>query len=200
MSTVPQRRHALGMPAGSVRTLLALMVVGLISFILLVPTTAVTPLPPYLIYLLFLILGHFFASHGPAGHTHPLYMPANLVRLGIIGIVAAVIIWKLFHDPQGLKAQFNASVDELKQQPYLPLILLGGFFVGVIVRLVVGRDNPPQYLQDAEAWLSLIAVLVLAIAAIIHGIINPSVAEARSMPNWEGFVAVIIAFYYGERS
>jgi hypothetical protein len=70
----------------------------------------------------------------------------------------------------------------------------------VLVRMVVGRENPPAWLQDAEAWLSLLAVIGLSVAAVIHAVINPSLDRSISLPSWEGFLAVMIAFYFGERS
>jgi hypothetical protein len=199
----PAQRHALGLPAGSVRALLALMVVGLVCLVVVVPTHEPVPISPYLIYLLFMILGHFFASHGHTigvGQASPLYLPAGFVRLAIILALAAAFGWKLYADPDGLEAQFVRSVEELKRQPYLPLLLLGGFFIGVIVRMIVGRTRPPMWFQDLEAWLSLLAIVGLSVAAIIHVVINPSMEHPISLPNWEGFLAVVVAFYFGERS
>jgi hypothetical protein len=202
----PLKRHALGLPAGSIRSVLALMVVALVCIVLLVPNRQgnMAPIPPYLIYLIFMILGHFFAAHGHtigSGQHSPLYLPAGFVRIVIILALGGALAWRGFSDPSGLEGQFQKSVVELGTQPYLPLLLLGGFFLGVLVRMVVGRENPPIFLQDAEAWLSLLAVVGMTIAAIIHGIINPSLGgDPASAPHWEGFLAVMIAFYFGERS
>ena len=206
MAPVPiPKRHALGLPAGSIRAVLAFMEVVLVDIVLLVTTRqpVPVPIPPYLIYLLFMILGHFFAAHGHsigAGQHSPLYLPGGFFRILLILALGGALVWRLVNDPAGLETQFDKSVDELKKQPYLPLILLGGFFIGVMVRMIVGRDNPPMFLQDAEAWLSLLAVVGISVAGIIHGIINPNVDNPISMPNFEGFLAVMIAFYFGERS
>src|SRR5260370_37946074 len=67
------RRHALGLPAGSVRALLAFMVLGLLWALAYsaqekdLPVTFV-----YLQYLMVLILAHYFAAHGSSigGQTH----------------------------------------------------------------------------------------------------------------------------------
>ena len=55
------KRHALGMPEGSVRSILAILVVTLVCAVMLVPGRREL-VPPYLLYLMFLILGHFFAA------------------------------------------------------------------------------------------------------------------------------------------
>jgi hypothetical protein len=205
MSSVPVRRHALGLPAGSIRATHVLMIVGLVCAMILVPTERIRPIPPYLIYLLFMILGHFFAAHGAtiaAAGTHgpsPLYLPAGLVRLIVVLALAGAIGWQLYQNEARLHEQFNLSVEELKTQPFLPLILLGAFFLGILVRAVVGRF-PPVALQDLEAWLSLLALVGLGIAGIIHLVIQTAVVESIPMPIWEGSLAAVIAFYFGERS
>ena len=207
MSTIPTsfKRHALGLPAGSIRATHTLIVVGLFCAMLLVNTKALLPIPPYLIYLLFMVLGHYFA-HRSGGVTdsgyHPLYLPRGFVRFVVTVALIATIGWCLYNNPDKLQEQFEKSVDQLKLEPYLPLCILGAFFLGVLVRAVVGREDPPYFLQDMEAWLSLISIVGLGIAVIIHMVITPSLENpiAASMPLWEAVLASVIAFYFGERS
>src|SRR5262245_43876847 len=74
-------RHPLGLPAGTVRALLAFSVLGMLWTIAL--TTKDRHLPlffVYLIYLIVLILAHYFAAHGNSiahipGERHPLGLP-----------------------------------------------------------------------------------------------------------------------------
>ena len=203
---VPIRRHAFGLPAGSIRALLVLGVVALIGAILLIPTRGVVAIPPYLIYLLFMVLGHYFAAHGVTIATRedpapsPLYLPGGLVRFIVIVAILGCFGWKLYSDSAGLYQQFEKSLDELKLQPFMPLVILGGFMLGVVVRSIVGRTNPPPSWQDLEAWFALVAFIGLAIAASVHLIIDPTLEERLFMPMWEGSVGGVIAFYFGERS
>jgi hypothetical protein len=205
--TVPYpKRHALGLPPGSVRGILTFLVVALLCLELAFPTPGVLPIPPYLIYLLFMALGHFFAAHGssiaPAGTNEPspLYLPAGtlrwLITLSLIGVVA----WRLYTAPEQMEQQFAKSLDDLKDQPYLPLLLLGGFFAGIIFRTIIGRTSPPYVVQDLEAWVSIVAMTGLTADAIIHFIINPSLTQPLSLPDWGAFLAVVVAFYFGARS
>jgi hypothetical protein len=210
MSSMPApiRRHALGLPAGSVRAAHVLGIVALICAIILIPPRApnVATIPPYLIYLLFIMLGHYFASHGVTIATRddpapsPLFLPGGLVRFLIILALCGTVGWKLYSDELGFEEQFKKSVKALENDPFLPLIILGAFFGGVIVRWVVGRINPPAALQDFEAWLSLMALVVLFIAGIIHLGVNLSIPEIPDWPVWEACVGAIIAFYFGERT
>jgi hypothetical protein len=200
----PPQRHALGMPAGSVRSILAILVVGLFCGVLLVPSGAAEaqPIPPYLLYLVFLIVGHLFAvhAHAPAQHPAPLHLPRGFVRLLIMAAIAGTVGWKIYSDPTGMQERWNATIDVIKEQWYQPLLLLGGFFIGVLLHPLIGRDDPPVAIQDFQAWLALVAIVVLLIAAMVHLIIEPSTSRTVSHQGWETFVAAIIAFYFGARS
>ena len=206
MATVPTapRRHALGLPAGSVRSLHALLVVALFCVALLVPTQRVA-VPPYLVYLLFIIIGHYFAAHGHSIGTaeskgSPLHLPPGTIRVVIILALVGSIGWKLYSDYDGLKRQYDATLEEMKDQVLLPILILGGFLLGVLLRGIVGRHHDAYWFQDLEAWLSVIALVGLGIAVILHSVINPSLAEPVSMHGLEGALGAIIAFYFGERS
>jgi hypothetical protein len=210
MSTAPYpyvaQRHALGLPAGSVRAAHVLGIVSIVCAILLVPARATVPIPPYLVSLLFLMIGHFFAAHGvtiatrPDANPSPLYLPDGVVRFLVILALTATAGWKLYTDPTGLEAQYAATLDALRAEPLVQLLVLGGFFVGVMVRMLVGRTRPPAALQDFEAWVSLLALVLIVVAGVIHLIIEPSLEEALRLPAWEGFLGAVIAFYFGERS
>jgi hypothetical protein len=207
MADLPAKRYALNLPAGSVRAIHVLGIVGLICAIVQIRSAeTVVPVPPYLIYLLFLIVGHYFAAHGVTIATRanpeasPLYLPGGAVRLLIIVALIASIGTRLYMDAPGLRDQFEASVELLKAQPLLPLVILSGFLLGVIIRAIVGRDNPPTAWQDFEAWISLLALVGLGIAAVIHLVVQPSMAEPYNMPLWESILGGVVAFYFGARS
>jgi hypothetical protein len=208
MSTATlQRRHALGLPAGSVRAIHVLLIVGMTAALIVNPTNLAVPIPPYLVYLLFLMIGHYFAAHGVTiasgniDHPKPLWLPGGTMRLLIILALAGAIGWKYSQSPENLLAQFERTVDAIRQQPFTPLLILGGFFVGVLMRAIVGRTNPPRFIQDFEAWVTLLAGVGLAVAAIIHLIIDPSLeVPGVSWPMWEGILGALVAFYFGARS
>jgi hypothetical protein len=204
MSTLATpKRHALGLPAGSIRATHTLVIVGLFCAILLVPAKQLLPIPPYLVYLLFMIVGHYFAHRSGAtsgSDYHPLYLPRGFVRFIVMAALVGTIGWCLHNDPEKLRDQFEKSLDALKEEPFLPLWILGAFFLGVVVRAVVGRENPPYVVQDLEAWLSLISIVGLGAAVVIHLVIAPTLEKDISMPTWEAILASVVAFYFGERS
>lgn len=208
MSSVPvaPKRHALGLPAGSVRAAHVLGIVGLVCAILLLPERVNVHVPPYLVYLLFLALGHYFAAHGvtiaarDTNETKPLYLPGGAVRFLILLALGGVIGYLYFTDPDRLKHHFEASLDELKLQPYMPLAILGGFFFGVVLHSLLGHGRAPVAWKDIEGWVSLLALVGLMVAAVIHLVIGTSVSERLSLPVSEGILGAVIAFYFGARS
>jgi hypothetical protein len=206
MADLAAKRHALNLPAGSVRAAHVLGIVGLICAILLVPAQSPVAIPPYLIYLLFLLVGHYFAAHGVTIATReesapsPLYLPGGVVRVLIVLALAGSIGWKLYSDEPGLLQQYDKSLDELRSQPIMPLVILGGFLIGVIIRAIVGRDHPPLAWQDFEAWVSVLALVGLGVAAVIHVFIQTQIEVPFGMPLWESILGGVVAFYFGARS
>lgn len=213
MSTVPAapRRHALGMPAGSVRALLAFGVLGL-SWALALrtefggqpATEHKLPLPfVYLQTLMVLIIAHFFAAHGstigPAvSKRSPLGLPRGSVRflllIGYVGLGAF-----LFRTEPDFEYPAKAAYI------LLLLLLISGFFLGHLLSglmRILGGGQSPAWYQDFEAWIALLAMIGLAVLVIVHVFINPSVSEEYKldMPTLEAGLAGLVGFYFGARS
>jgi hypothetical protein len=207
--TLPPPRHAFGWPPGSIRAILVLIVVALVCALMLITRTQkgdIIPIPPYLLYLLFMAVGYYFAARG---HTHPaqkgvpppLWLPAGSIRLLIMAALTATVVWKLVNDREGLIEQLTLSADMIKKQPLLPLVLLGGFFLGVVVRLVIiGKHERSPWAQDLEAWVSLVGVLLMGVSALIHLVINPTLESPLHLPDYEGFLGAVVTLYFGLRT
>ena len=151
-----------------------------------------------------MMIGPYFAAHGVSisgpDDPSPLYLPGGTVRTFIMVALIGCVGWRLSQDSAGLINQFAASLDLLKKEPVLPLIILGGFFLGAIVRTVIRHLDPNPAYQDLEAWISLIAMMGIVLAGIIHLIVDTSLGEKLYLPLWESFVGGVVAFYFGERS
>lgn len=202
---VRRRRHALGLPAGSVRALLTALVSGLLAAIIVSGKQERVPtLYNYLWYLLFLIIAHYFAAHGNSIRSHaeersPLGLPRGFFRFLFIAGFVGLIAW-LYREHQNFEPPVTSS-------PANPLVLLAGFFVGVCVaRLVAWTSSdlgPPYWFQDLQAWVALIAAVVLIVQVVVLVVINPTVSEDLKLMQdgkWDGVVAALIGFYFGARS
>src|SRR6476646_7082390 len=99
MAAVPPRedfvRHPLGLPPGSVRAVLALMIAGMVWLLLALPDEFPEKVPLFL-YVLLALVFLFFGSHGHTigrhltGHS-PLYLPRGVLRATLLIVTAAEI-------------------------------------------------------------------------------------------------------------
>jgi hypothetical protein len=204
----PLPRHPLGLPAGSVRAILALAVLGLLWALALTCEDKLPTLYLYLESLMVLILAHYFAAHGNsiAGHSqarHPLFLPRGSIRFLLTAGVIGLMVWYGMH---------WANHPSLSEFPfYLPLALLGGFLGGYLLTHVVRALNGgqlPYWFQDIEAWLALLCMLGLGIGFALHMFIVPSLEEdsifRTRIPELaelaDPVLAGVISFYFGSRS
>src|SRR5262249_30393251 len=152
-------RHALGLPAGSIRALLGLSVLASLWMLAL---RSPDKLPPAFIYLMFLmvfIIVHYLTAHSRTQGTtvsrrHALGLPRGTVRLlllvGFLGLL--VFLWKN-------SAQLELVQSDLLFQ--LIALLLAGFVVGYLLTGLFRAPGGelPAWLQDVQAWLALLAAI-----------------------------------------
>ena len=208
-----RRRHALGLPAGSVRALLALMVLGLLWALALLyqprgeDVQKVFHLFVQLQFLMVLILAHYFTAHGKSigtpevGGRSPLGLPRGSIRFVLVAGFVGLVLW--------VNANKSEFQEKLQTPVLAPLILLGGFFAGYLishlVRGLAGGESPYWY-QDLEAWVALLAMLGLGIELICYLFIGPSLSPEHrlSLYEWlshfESGLAAVVGFYFGARS
>jgi hypothetical protein len=204
MSTAIPVRHPLGLPAGSVRAVLALIVLGSMWALMFFDKE----IPLYLIYLMFLVIGSFFAAHGYSiagpGHASPLHLPRGTLRTLIILGFVAILGWRYYNNPDW-HSLLNLK-EATKEQPYLPLVLLGAFFAGIlvarIVHLLSRAQGPAPWFQDIQSWVALLSALGFAGLVLVQFVINPGLREDQqlSMKTAETILGALVAFYFGARA
>jgi hypothetical protein len=199
------QRHSLGLPAGSIRALLALGVLGML-WLLAGRYNEQHKLPLEFIYLQFLMLlmlASYFTAHGKTigrevSVRSPLGLPAGVVRLllvaGYLGL--AVFMWY-----RGAY-QFDKPLEE--PPLLLILLLLGCFFLGYLAtRLVHWVSGPtlPYIYQDIQAWVAILALMGMGILALWH-LVSPTLDESnrQTLEPLEAILAAVVGFYFGARS
>jgi hypothetical protein len=198
----------LGLPPGSIRALLAILIFGTVWALLLVQPGA--EIPDYLRDLLFIIMGHYFAarhraSADPDPGPPPLFLPRGSVRfLLIAGSIAVAVL--LFRRGQLTSLDKNPGV--------VTLLLVGGFLLGVAMNAVVSwwrnrGHRTPRLAEDIRAILSLAAAGLLIFLVLnrlvelvpptrIDQLIPPGIHLGRFGP--EHILAAVVGFYFGSRS
>jgi hypothetical protein len=209
MSTAPavKRRHALGLPAGSIRALLALALLALLWAMALLPVPNDRPnkLPldfAYLQIVMVLLIAHFFAGHGNSigpqvSEGSPLHLPRGSVRfilmVGYLGLAYFLYVNKREFDmpPSG---EFFLLV----------AILFSGFYLGFLLTKILRDKNNqlPYWYQDLQAWVALLAMIGLTVIILIHGFINPNLSDTLKIDPYvlEASLAGVVGLYFGARS
>ncbi|MHC5009443.1 MAG: hypothetical protein ACYTG6_00655 [Planctomycetota bacterium] len=197
----PKRRPPLGLPEGSVRALVTLMVVAMV----IVQTLRGERMGLLLAETLMVVLAHYFASRrflkvSPAlrrrlerdgtlpDERHPLFLPRHTIRvlvvLAFVGL-AAYMVWQ----------------DDLWGSPALQTLgIVFAYFLGILVSAVVdwwtrrkpGRKRVRNGWEDAKALAVLLAVGALAAAVVTQ--------QKEVLPDWfrNGTFGLIL-FYFGSR-
>lgn len=191
-----KQHHALGLPGGSVRALIALGMVGSVCGLLIRDPSQALPEP--LENLLFVVLGHYFAARGqapsddPAGGPPPLYLPRGSVRVLLIGglVAAGVIVVRAggAAAPRGL----------------LTLALAAAFLLGMVLTRVttwmrrrLGRPWRP--FEDLRALIGIGAAGALAAHAFLGVLPGPETIGVGRLGIEQG-LAALVGFYFGSRS
>lgn len=197
-------RHPLGLPPGSVRAVLALMIAGLFWLFLALPDTfPAEEKVPLFLYVLLALVFLFFGSHGHTigrhltGHS-PLYLPRGMLRATLLLVTAAEIGWLYYAHPERLVNRLTPAADHLKQWPSLLISAFGGFAVGYVVRKGPWRQSAG--FQDILATVSLLAMLGLVIETILVVFIKSTTVQTMDLSTWEALLTAVVAFYFGARS
>lgn len=200
-----KKLHALGLPEGSVRALLAVAIFATIWVRL--ARQPEREVPDYLRDLLFIIMGHYFASRKRASSVASvgpgsLFLPRGTIRLILFGgfVVVAVVLVR-----QGKLSE------PLKNPGVVTLMLVGGFLLGVAGAKVGDwwaerGHHVPRWIEDFKA-----VVAILAAVALILMVWNPLLMQWSPevfdklqirLGNYgpQHILGAVVGFYFGSRS
>jgi hypothetical protein len=198
----PTYRAPLGLPPGSVRAALALVIAGLFWGLLLFSEKS-DQIPLYLYFLLCLELV-FFVAHGASigreatGQPNPWGLPRGFFRVLLIAGFLASVGYRFAQNPEQLVQRLTPAPEQLRHWPYLLLALSGGFGVGRLLRLGPWRTTPA--FQDVLAWVSLIAMMALGVEILIVAFVRPNLEKPLDLSVWEYILTGVVACYFGSRS
>ena len=211
MSTAIKPRHALGLPAGSIRAILALGVLGYLWVLVLshskdgVSVLADPRASQAFIYmqvLMVLILAHFYTAHGKTigsavSDRSPLGLPRGSVRVILLSAYLGLAFYMYQHHT-------SFSIPETGPVFLSLAILISSFVLGHFITWVVRgvTGGMPAWFQDIQAWFALIALLTLGIIVIIRLVINYSLPYEKQIDPEivEMILAGFVGFYFGARS
>lgn len=194
-------RHPLGLPPGSVRGILSLLIVVQFWLLLMLPDSKKIPIPINL-YLLMSLVGLFFVSHGKSiggpSYPSPLYLPGGTLRLIIFGGTAAVVGYVYANYPGRIFERLHLDPAQVDRWPYLVGAYIGGFAVGYVLRHLPFRNY--WLFQSFVAWMSILAMVMLFIEIILRAFVQATLKEHIDFTVWEAIVTAVATCYFGTRS
>jgi hypothetical protein len=196
-STAPQEFHPYGLPMGTVRGFLSVLICSFFWIVLLYPGE--NPPHPLAHFFLLTLVFLAFASHPHEAHTTH-FLPW-LMRLLFVGGSIAVVAFVAVKDPHRLAERLTPVPGEVAQWPVLLGCLAGGFGLALTVRSFLGRNN--ELFQTVRAWVGVLAMLLLLFETLFQFVILPSMSDRLTLDVlkiWEGVLIAIVAMYFGSRA
>jgi hypothetical protein len=189
-----------GLPLGTVRAFMALLILGNFWMVLLWPIATARPMLGHFI-MLPLVLFSFTLSREPhAGSLYTRVLP-YLLRLALVGGSAAIVIFLTLKGFEDYRDRLTPDVTEFKEF-WLPFtVALGvGFLTGILLNWLFGPKG--DFFRSVRAWLGAVAMLLLTVELsmfIIHlnGSNDPGFMEF--LRNYQVFQIGVVSAYFGSR-
>lgn len=195
----PQEFHTYGLPMGTVRGFLSVLICSFFWIILLYPWDSPPKVPLAHFFLLTLVF-LAFASHPLQDVRTSAFLPW-LMRVVFVGGTLVVVLLVLVKDPGRLGSRLTPDAADIAQWPVLLGCFAGGFGFMLVLRGILGRDN--AFFQTVRAWVGVLAMLLLLFETIFQFVILPTLSDKPSvdaMKVWEGIIIAVVAAYFGSRA
>ena len=195
----PTVRHPFGLPMGTIRGVLALLICGFVWLVLLWPHDGVK-LPLAHFFLASLVFLAFVTHPGQsqAGGSSVTSWILRLLFAG--GSIGVLVFLGLNSDWRRVTDRLVPDVEEFRGWwlAYLAVVF-GAFLGGQLLRLVFGNQNP--FFQSVRAWLSVLALLMM----LGEFLLFMAFASASSRPEdflhvWQAVQLGAVSAYFGART
>lgn len=197
---VSDPRHPFGLPLGTVRGFLSLLIVGFFWIVLLWPDAqpAKPMLGHYFMMALVLLTFSPYSKAGARPEDGPQILPWVLRWSTVLGTIA-VISFVAFQFPERLNrltpdtAQFQAWWG-----PFLATTA-AGFAFGKGIRHLLGLTNP--LFTTLRSWFSVVAMLMLVLEMVFFMAVTTTENDTESFAHyWQAFELAIVSAYFGTRA
>lgn len=197
-AAVPEVKNPFGLPLGTIRGTLALLICGFVWLVLLWPHDNVKlPLAHFfmgsMVFMAFVT--HPAVNAGKGESTFLPWLLRAVFAVGSLGVVA----YAVYSDWEQVTKRLVPSEQEFKQWWLLYLGgTVGGFMVGRVLRLVLGTASP--FFQSIRAWLSLLAIFMMLgefLLFIAFASSEQSSGLDQFLHAWQGVQLLAVSAYFG---
>lgn len=179
--------HTFGLPMGSVRGIMAVLILGFVWIAVFYPGDGVK-LPLGHFFLLPLVLSSFALTTGDDRSNG--FLPV-VIRLLVIGGTLAAVVYMVSRGAASYQERLTPNYEEFRQYWLaFALTLVGGFFGGHLLRIVLGQKG--DLFLTLRAWLSVVGLLMLT------GEIAMLAIQLSSRGGDAGFTDFLRAYQFAE--
>lgn len=202
LDSVSNPRLPFGLPAGSVRGIMSLLICGFFWMVLLWPQgELVKPLLAHF-FLLALVLMAFASnpSGRSAGEGVP-FLPW-ILRVLFVGGSAAVLAFVAVQFPERLPGRLTPDAGEFAAWwgPFMGTMAVG-FATGLFARFVLTRVGLTPVFETLRAWLSVVGLLMLTLEIVMVLILTTSDTKPDQFVRyWQAFELAVVSAYFGTRT
>jgi len=201
LDTVSSAAHPFGLPLGTVRAFLALLILSYFWLVVYWPS----PVKPFLghCFLLPLVIYSFTLNREPTGHfsfgTRILpFLLRMVIVLGTLGALGYLFSRGVEH----ARERLTPDVEEITGW-WMPFAatLAGGLLFGVILNWLLGPNG--KVFQSMRAWLSVVAMVMLSVELGLFVIYLSSYGNDGGFVEFLRYYSIfeigIVSAYFGTR-
>ena len=198
--SVSQARYPFGLPPGSVRGMISLIICMFFWIVILWPQEGiVNPLLGHFFLLALVLLAFASSPTASVDGERATFLPW-LMRFLFVGGSVAVVAYALIKDPAQLQARLTPNPQTLHDWWLVFLATTAaGFCTGLLLRFLMGRRN--YIFQTLRAWLSVVGMVMLGIEIGLFIMYAGSQNRDEEFLNvWAAVELYVVAAYFGTRA
>ena len=201
LDTVSNSLHPFGLPLGTVRAFMALLILGYFWLVIYWPS----PVKPFLghCFLLPLVLYSFTLNRDSLEHHsfRKRILPFFLRLVIVLGTMAA-LAYLFSRGVDHARERLTPDIAEITEW-WMPFagVLSGGLLFGVVLNWLIGPTG--KMFQSVRAWLSVVAMVMLSVELglfVIHLSSNAGDSTFVEFLRYYSLVEIgVVSAYFGTR-
>lgn len=201
LDTVSSNQHPFGLPLGTVRAFMAVLILANFWMVLLWPGDTAKPMLGHF-FMLPLVLYSFTLSRDPRSQNFYHRILPFLLRLLLIGGTVAVIAFVVSTGVENYREKLTPDFTEFKEY-WMPFSAsLGiGLMTGIVLNALFGPSG--ELFRTVRAWLSVVSMVMLSVELamfVIH--LKSSSGDLGFLGflrNYQVLQIGIVSAYFGTR-
>jgi len=201
LDTISSNQHPLGLPLGTVRAFMAVLILANFWVILLWPGDNARPMLGHF-FMLPLVLYSFTLSRDPRPEGLFRRVLPFLLRVVLVAATVAVVAFVVSNGVENYRERLTPDFNEFRDY-WMPFSAsLGiGLIAGITLNALFGPSG--EFFRTARAWLSVVSMVMLGIELVMFLIHLRSQSGDPSfldfLRNYQVFQIGIVSAYFGTR-